>query len=185
MLALIKEYKSDFLIGGNPFMTLVKAITGQQISLESAKSVFNRLLERCPVLLPSHLDELSIVDLREIGYSKRKALCIKELGKTFQQKNWDAEQLSIMKYTTIYDELISLKGIGEWTIHMFAIFYRGETDIFPTKDIGIIKAIEKIYFSGESQPVAKLTQFSKKWMPYRTGACWYLWRYLDDEPVLY
>ncbi len=185
MLSIMKKHESNLLIGGDPFISLIKAITGQQISLEAAKSVFNLLHKHHPRLAPKSFEKLSIEDLRGFGYSRRKASCMKDLAKLFQQKKWTSKKLLTMEYDTIYQQLIPIKGIGEWTIHMFAIFHQGESDIFPTKDIGIIKAIEKIYFSGANKSIDEVIQCSKKWAPYRSAACWYLWRTLDAEPVLY
>ena len=88
-------------------------------------------------------------------------------------------------YKHIYDELITIKGVGPWTAEMFGMFYLLEKDIFPIKDIGIIRAMNNIYGDGESLSLEKIIEISEQWRPYRSVACWFLWRSIDSEEVLY
>ena len=87
---------------------------------------------------------------------------------------------------TIYDELITIKGIGPWTAEMFGMFYLLEKDIFPIKDIGIIRAMNQVYGNeGEALDLNEIIKIADKWKPYRSVACWFLWRSIDGEEVSY
>ena len=89
-------------------------------------------------------------------------------------------------YQSIYDELITIKGIGPWTAEMFGMFYLLEKDIFPIKDIGIIRAMNQVYGNeGEALDLNEIIKIADKWKPYRSVACWFLWRSIDGEEVSY
>jgi DNA-3-methyladenine glycosylase II len=88
-------------------------------------------------------------------------------------------------FKSIYDELITIKGVGPWTAEMFGMFYLLEKDIFPIKDIGIIRAMNQIYGEGKPLDLEKIIAISETWRPYRSVACWFLWRSIDSEEVLY
>ena len=79
-------------------------------------------------------------------------------------------------------ELLAIKGVCEWTLEMFQIFYLMDANVFPVKDIGLINTIKKLYGINDLEEIKKL---ANKWEPYRTVATWYIWRSLDDEPVQY
>ena len=90
------------------------------------------------------------------------------------------------EFLNIYDELITIKGIGPWTAEMFGMFYLLESDIFPLKDLGIIRAINQLYCVDEVPlKIDQVIAISDRWKPYRTVASWYLWRSIDNEAVLY
>ena len=75
--------------------------------------------------------------------------------------------------------------MGPWTAEMFGMFYLLEKDIFPIKDIGIIRAMNNIYGDGESLSLEKIIEISEQWRPYRSVACWFLWKSIDSEEVQY
>ena len=84
-----------------------------------------------------------------------------------------------------FDNLIEIKGVGNWTIHMFLMFSYGSSNIFPTGDLGFLKAISKLYKVQLPISERKLKLLYKKWSPYSSQATWYLWRSLDPIPVNY
>ncbi len=88
-----------------------------------------------------------------------------------------------MKDTEILKQLITIKGVGQWTAEMFLIFYLNSPDIFPIADIGLINAIKNLYGSNLSKQ--EILELSKEWQPYRTVASWYLWLSLDPVTVQY
>ncbi|WP_338063329.1 hypothetical protein [cyanobacterium endosymbiont of Rhopalodia gibberula] len=85
----------------------------------------------------------------------------------------------------VYKQLISIKGIGQWTTEMFLIFYLNRPDIFPIADLALINAINYYYAQKSSLSKANIMDLSEQWRPYRTMATWYLWRSLDPVPVQY
>jgi len=88
-------------------------------------------------------------------------------------------------YLSIYEELITIKGIGPWTAEMFGMFHLLEKDIFPLKDVGVIRAMNQLYNNGKKLEIDRIIEISDTWRPYRSVACWFLWRSIDSEEVLY
>lgn len=205
--ALIKEYSDTKLYSNqDPFRTLIKSVVGQQISVKAADSIWSRLEARLGTdLLFSDFLNPSEENLREIGFSRMKINysinisnylnnifissdlyepeknltrpCLGNLQKTILNKYFDS-----LDSKQLRKELLAIKGVGEWTLEMFQIFYLMDANVFPVKDIGLINTIKKLYGINELGEIKKL---AKKWEPYRTVATWYLWRSLDDEPVQY
>ena len=185
MKRLIEEFGAPDFNGVNDyFNALSKSIIYQQLSGKAARTIYNRFLglfdNNLP--LPQDVIKIDIPTLRSIGISQQKSKYIKGLADYFSNGgskiNFDA--LSDIK---VGNELIQLKGIGQWTVDMFLMFTLHRTDILPVADLGIQKGI-KILFNMKSLPSKKyMIQKSKPWQPYRTVACWYLWRIVDDEIV--
>ena len=88
-------------------------------------------------------------------------------------------------FESVYQELITIKGVGPWTAEMFGMFYLLEKDIFPIKDIGIIRAMNQIYGDGNILSKNQIIEISEQWKPYRSVACWFLWKSIDSEDVQY
>ena len=164
------------------FNALSKSIMYQQLSGKAARTIYNRFLELFSNKLPkaSEVININISKLRSIGISKQKSSYIIGLAEYFYKngKKIDFENLSDLK---VSQELIKIKGIGQWTIDMFLMFTLQRADVLPVGDLGIQKGI-KIMFNMKNLPSNKyMIQKSKKWRPYRTVACWYLWRMIDEE----
>ncbi|NQY79217.1 MAG: DNA-3-methyladenine glycosylase 2 family protein [Candidatus Caenarcaniphilales bacterium] len=205
--SLIKEY-SDTKLHSNqdPFVTLLKSIVGQQISVKAADSIWARLEDKLGSdLLFSDFLNPSEEALRGIGFSRMKiqysinianylnsiflASDLYKPEKKLARKCLGNLQRAILnKYfmslnsKELRTELLAIKGVGEWTLEMFQIFYLMDANVFPVKDIGLINTIKKLYGINDLEEIKKL---ANKWEPYRTVATWYIWRSLDDEPVQY
>jgi DNA-3-methyladenine glycosylase II len=125
--------------------------------------------------------------LKSCGLSHQKTQYILNIANHYKINQIDDELYwKGREFSNIYNELISIKGIGPWTAEMFGMFYLLERDIFPIKDLGIIKAINQIYCVDEEPlNIEQIITISGRWKPYRTVACWYLWRSIDNEAVLY
>lgn len=191
---LQKEPKMKRLIDefGNPefhdindnFNALSKSIIYQQLSGKSAQTIYNRFLKLFDQQLPQadNVLQIDIPTLRSIGLSQQKSKYINGLADYF------ANSGSKMNFGNLSDievghELIQLKGIGQWTVDMFLMFTLHRTDILPLGDLGIQKGIQ-ILFNMKNLPSKKyMLQKAKPWQPYRTIACWYIWRIVDDEIV--
>jgi DNA-3-methyladenine glycosylase II len=178
---------------GDAFTTLARSIVGQQISVKSAKSVWERLVvalggtpeaERAP-LSPSVMLSKSTDELRQAGLSARKVEYVFDLARHFAEGRVHAGQWQEMEDEAIIDELIGIRGIGRWTAEMFLIFYLMRPNVLPLDDLGLIKGISQSYFSGEPVSRAEARDIAEAWSPYRTVGTWYLWRSLDPLPVAY
>jgi DNA-3-methyladenine glycosylase II len=183
MIKLINEFeKPKFKKINNNFNSLCKIIIYQQLSGKAAKTIYNRFLElfnnKSPIA--KEVVKIDTPTLRYIGISKQKSNYIIGLANYFFREG-DRIDFNALSDTEIGNELIKLKGIGQWTIDMFLMFTLYRTDILPVGDLGIQKGIKKL-FNMKNLPSNKyMIEKSKPWMPYRTIACCYLWRIVDDE----
>ncbi len=186
MAKLIKRHPNDKLRNrGDSLQTLLRAIVGQQISVKAADSVWLKLESVSGEINLDSLLKLDHEQLRNAGLSRQKASYIQNIVTFYGENSITDGYWKNQSYEKSYKELITIKGVGRWTIEMFAIFYLHEPDIFSVGDIGIQKAINQLYFNGQPQSKEALEQFSQQWRPYRTVALWYLWRHIDPEPVNY
>ena len=188
-LAKILKQHSQYSITsrGEALETLLRSIVGQQISVKAAASVWKKLTNLIGSIKSENVLSASTENLKSCGLSKQKAQYIINIAENFKANQivshsyWKGRT-----YLSIYDELIMIKGIGPWTAEMFGMFYLLEKDIFPIKDIGIIRAMNRLY--GNNKKVLDLDEIIKisdTWKPYRSVACWFLWRSIDSKEVLY
>ena len=177
---------------GDGFATLARSIVGQQISVKAADSVWTRLKERCPEMTPREVLGRRIPTLRACGLSERKAQYLRDLARHFADGRIDLQQLARQSDDAVIGCLTDIRGIGRWTAEMFLIFNLLRPDVLPLDDLGLLKAIGRLYFGGESTTALlrgpgrdKVAQLGARWAPYRSVATWYLWRSLDPVPVEY
>ncbi len=185
MARLIETYPETLVRTGDSFHTLARAIIGQQISIKAADSVWSRLLRQIGAVTPATIMAQTEENLRRAGLSGAKARYLRNVARHFLEHgitdgHWEGRELR-----DIGEELLALKGIGAWTLEMFAIFHLHEPDVFSAGDIGLQKAAGRLYFDTPRIGKKALEALSLRWRPYRTVAAWYLWRYLDPEPVCY
>jgi len=185
---IIKKYNKSVLIGSdNSLETLIRSVVGQQISVKAAASVWQKMASLIGKLSADNILLVNKEKLKSCGLSHQKTQYILNIANHYKNHHIDDEfYWNDREFSNIYDELISIKGIGPWTVEMFGMFYLLEKDIFPIKDLGIIKAINQIYCVDEGPlKIDQIITISDRWKPYRTVACWYLWRSIDNEAVLY
>ena len=156
------------------FECILHSIVAQQISKAAAESTWRKLNEQLDKITPQRLIALDPTKLKQAGFSRPKISYAHNLSK--YALDHDIEKLAQADYKTIYNSLIKIKGVGQWTIDMFAIFYAFQADIFPKGDIAVLNSIRHFY--NQSQPLStpKLTKITKIWAPYRTVATLYLWK---------
>jgi|TARA_B100001540_G_scaffold228865_1_gene203058 DNA-3-methyladenine glycosylase II len=183
IMKIIKLYSGDKMqLKNNAFLTLVRSVVGQQISVKAADSVWKKLEELCrDSIEPERIKSFSEDELRSAGLSRSKANYIQNIAKSdILEVDWsnldDEEAINL---------LCKIKGIGRWTAEMFLIFHLARPNILPLGDIGLIKAIELNYNNGEKMSKEELEAYGQKWSPWCTVATWYLWRSLDPIPVNY
>lgn len=174
---------------GDAFTTLARSIVGQQISVKAAQSVWNRLVALLPGQ-PARIDPaavlaLDVPTLRGAGLSARKVEYLCDLARHFDGGKVHVAQWAAMDDVAIIDELVAIRGIGRWTAEMFLIFHLMRPDVLPLDDVGLIKGIGALYFSGEPVSRAEARELGDAWAPFRSVATWYIWRSLDPLPVDY
>ena len=183
---LIQTYRNEYLnLNSNYFHSLINSIIGQQISVSAADSMKTKFFKLKRNITPQTVSKLSTTDLRKCGLSRQKILYIRNISKFFLQNKKFIKNINKSSEEEIYNNLIEIKGVGNWTIHMFLMFSYGSSNIFPTGDLGFLKAISKLYNVQLPISEKKLKLLYKKWSPYSSQATWYLWRSLDPIPVNY
>lgn len=174
---------------GDAFTTLARSITGQQISVKAAQSVWDRfasLVGGVPTrLTPQAVLQQPATALRQAGLSQRKAEYLLDLARHFDSGLVHVAQWQKMDDEAIVAELVAIRGIGRWTAEMFLIFHLMRPNILPLDDLGLLKGISLNYFSGEPVSRSEAREVGEAWAPFRSVATWYIWRSLDPLPVDY
>ncbi len=187
-LGVIISHHKDYSISsrGEAYETLIRSIVGQQVSVKAAASVWNKIIDLIPIIEPNKVLSTNKEKLKNCGLSKQKTQYILNISEHFNiNKIIDDTYWEGRTYLSIYEELITIKGIGPWTAEMFGMFHLLEKDIFPLKDVGVIRAMNQLYNEGKKLEINKIIEISDNWKPYRSVACWFLWRSIDNEEVLY
>lgn len=184
MAAIVSGFRGETLKRSeNAYATLARAIVGQQISVAAAASVWQRLEKRIKPLTPEKVKRCRMTTLRSCGLSAGKALYVKNVAVVFADH--DNDYWHGLPEDEVRKRLLDIKGVGEWTWQMFAIFHLALPDILPLGDLGLVNAIQKNYGRGKTLSATQLSRITDQWQPWRTVATWYLWRSIDPEPVAY
>jgi len=185
---LIPQYPDVWLTArSTPFVTLARAIIGQQISTKAADAIWQRVVECCGAKNPTAAATLDAGHerLRAAGLSQRKTEYLLDLARHFHERLVHPARWGDMDDEAIIKELTAIRGIGRWTAEMFLIFNLRRPDVLPLDDLGLARAISLHYYSGEPVSRFEAREVSQAWQPWRTVATWYLWRSLDPNPVQY
>ena len=186
MARIMREHPKVFLARrGEPFLTLARAIVGQQISVKAAQSVWDRLAACVGAVTPQSVLAKPRPELRACGLSERKTEYIADLAQHFADGAVHVHRWPEMTDEEIIAELLGVRGIGRWTAEMFLIFNLLRPDIFPLDDLGLQKGIRLAYFKGRKVSLRTMRRLGEAWRPWRSVATWYLWRSLDPLPVEY
>jgi DNA-3-methyladenine glycosylase II len=173
--------KYSIKIRTNAFQSLVESIIYQQLAGSAANVIYTRLINHYNNVLPKPMQIISTSDIElksKIGLSSNKVQYLKDLSTKVEQGKINLELLSRMSDEEVIAELTLVKGIGRWTAEMFLIFCLGRPDILPVTDLGIRKAVHKLYSLPELPKPVELLAISQPWRPHRTVASWYLWKSL-------
>jgi len=186
MARIMREHPKVFLARrGEPFLTLARAIVGQQISVKAAQSVWDRLVACVGDVTPQGVLLKERKLLRACGLSDRKTEYIADLAQHFADGAIHEHRWPEMPDEEIIAELVAVRGIGRWTAEMFLMFNLMRPDVFPLDDLGLQKGIRVAYFKGRKVSVRTMKRLGEGWRPWRSVATWYLWRSLDPVPVEY
>ena len=185
MQVLIEKFgRPNFKIGQDYFQSLFRSIVFQQLSGEAAQTIYKRLVKLIPEtsnLCPNEVLKIEKNDMSKAGLSSQKINYVRNLADYFENNSFQKKDVERMTDEEISRELTQIKGIGQWTVDMFLMFTLNRADILPYGDLGIQKGIMKILNKKNLPSKKEMENCSKKWMPYRTIACWYLWRITDDK----
>ncbi len=186
MAAIIKRHPAVYLVPrGDPFLTLARAIVGQQISTKAAQSVWNRFSDCVSTVSPELVLKAKTKDLRACGLSGRKCEYICDLARRFADGQVHVHRWPQMSDEEVIADLVQVRGIGRWTAEMFLMFSLLRPDVFPLDDIGLQRGLRVAYHGGRKISLRTMKARGESWRPWRTVASWYLWRSLDPLPVEY
>ena len=184
---IINKFNKGFLTTRkDPFFSLCRTIIGQQISTKAADSVWLKFEKKCKrKILPINVLKLSSSSLRSAGLSRQKVSYLKNIAKSFKNKSFNIRNLKKMDDEQAISYITQLKGLGIWSAQMFLMFNLNRPDIFPTKDIGLVRAISKNYKTSYPPSERFLNKISKLHLGYRSVFTWYMWRSIDPIDVEY
>ena len=184
---IIKKFNKGFLTTRkDPFFSLCRTIIGQQISTKAADSIWSKFEIKCnKKIIPDAVLKLTSRSLRNVGLSRQKINYLKNIAKSFKNKSFNVKNLKKMDDDLAIDYITQLKGLGVWSAQMFLMFNLNRPDIFPTKDIGLIRAISKNYKTSYPPSERFLNKISKMHSGYRSVFTWYMWRSIDTVDVEY
>src|SRR3954463_15208089 len=188
LAALIEDFGGPLAVEhdarGRPadlYGALLRSITGQQLSVKAARAIYGRLIERFGGRPPTPA-ELLAGDPEAMraaaGLSRAKVASLRSLAEHVLDGELELAALGELPDDEVIRELVAVKGIGEWTAHMFLMFTLHRPDVLAAGDVGVRNAFRAAY--GEH---ADLAEAAEAWRPHRTRACLYLWRSLDNAPT--
>jgi len=170
--------------GPAEFSSVAEAIVYQQLNGKAAVTIFNRFADLAGrPLTPEGILKLSDAQLRGVGLSKQKSSYLKDLSAKTAGGQLDFAKLPEMADDEVIAHLTQVKGIGVWTAHMFLMFSLRRPNVLPTGDYGIQMAMKKLYKKRKLPKPKDMEKIAKPWEPYRSVACWYLWRALDIKTL--
>jgi DNA-3-methyladenine glycosylase II len=166
------------------FCSLAEAIVYQQLNGKAAVTIFSRFAALAgEPLTPEGILKLSDQQLRSVGLSKQKSAYLKDLAAKTAAGLLDFARLPELTDEEVIQHLTQVKGIGVWTAHMFLLFSLRRPNVLPTGDYGVQMAIRKHYKKRKLPKPKDMEKIAKPWEPYRSVACWYMWRSLDIKTV--
>jgi DNA-3-methyladenine glycosylase II len=172
----------------NYYWELVDSIISQQLSVKAAASIERRFQELFNSEFPKPEQILDSPDdsLRSVGLSRPKVGYIKNLAEHIVSGQLVPSKLGELEDSEIIEKLTAVKGIGEWTAHMFLMFCMARVNILPTGDLGIVNSIKQLYGFDHKPTALEIKQLAEdnRWAPYETIASWYIWQNLGNKPSL-
>jgi DNA-3-methyladenine glycosylase II len=164
------------------FSALARAITGQQLSTKAASTIFGRLVALMPDgVTPAALSALTDEQLRKVGMSRQKITYFRDLCEKALTGVVPFDALDTLTDDEVIAALTKVKGIGRWSAEMFLMFRLHRPDVLPVDDLGILNAVKNVYRLRKRPTAERVRKIGEAWKPYRSVACWYLWRSLDNE----
>jgi DNA-3-methyladenine glycosylase II len=165
------------------FSTLLHIILEQQVSLASAKAAHSKLLELVSPLTPQAFLRLDDATLKAVGFSRQKTAYGRNLARSIAEGDLDLNALASMDDAAVRSELVKIKGIGRWTTDIYLLMVLRRPDIWPTGDLALATAAQKLKRLKTRPTTADLEAMSARWRPWRAVAARILWHYYLSELV--
>jgi DNA-3-methyladenine glycosylase II len=186
LAALIKQHGpcglSDALRVDH-FAAIVRAIIFQQLSTKAASTIHGRMVAMLPAgeVTPQALAAVSEAQFRSAGVSRQKARYLRDLCEKTVAGDVNLDVIESLDDEDVIAALTKVKGVGRWTAEMFLMFRLQRPDVLPLGDLGILTAVQRAYGLRKRPTPDRLRRLGDAWKPYRSVACWYLWRSLDNQ----
>ncbi|HUJ94060.1 MAG TPA: DNA-3-methyladenine glycosylase [Terriglobales bacterium] len=182
LIHLVGPCRMEF--GSPEFHSLAEAIIYQQLNGKAAFTIYKRFAELAgEPLTPQGILKLSEGQMRSVGLSKQKSSYLKDMAERAASGALDFTRLPGMTDDEVVKHLTQVKGVGVWTAHMFLIFALRRQNVLPTGDYGVQMAMKKHYKKRKLPTPIQMEKIARPWEPYRSVACWYLWKSLDVKTV--
>lgn len=165
-----------------PFTALAYSIASQQLSVKAADTIFNRFCDLFPpdrIPDPQKIVTMNGDTIRAVGFSRPKVSFLQDLAAQVVDKRLPLETLHALPDEEVLRTLTAVKGIGRWTAEVYLLFRLGRMDVFPADDLGLVKAVQKVYGLRKKPSRDRVMKIAEPWRPYRSVAAWYLWRSLS------
>lgn len=162
-----------------PLAALVRALVSQQLSTKAADTIHKRVLLLMPELTAQNLLRVSPADLRAAGLSGPKVSYLRDLAERVDDGRLDLHSLGRMSDDEVIEAIVAVKGFGRWSAQMFLMFCLHRPDVLPTGDLGIVKGMQGVLGMKRRPAVRTMERAAEAWQPYRSIACWYVWRSLE------
>jgi DNA-3-methyladenine glycosylase II len=168
---------------GTHFGAVARAIVYQQLSGKAANTIHTRFEGLYEGRAPTPAELLATAEsaLRGVGLSRQKIGYLRDLATQVHGGVVPIDAIHTLDDEDVIAALTQIKGVGRWTAEVFLMFRLGRLDVLPVNDLGVQKAVMLAYRLRKMPTTKKILALSEKWRPYRTIACWYLWRSLDSE----
>jgi DNA-3-methyladenine glycosylase II len=170
---------------GEHYGGLLRAIVGQQLSTRAAASIWLRLIGQFDGRPPTP-EQVLAADAEELraaaGLSRAKTAYLRSLAEHVLDGSLELDRLDQLDDDAVIAELVAVKGIGEWSAHMFLMFQLERPDVLAPGDLGIRRGVQVTYGLAELPSAKEVIAIAEPWRPYRTAACRYLWRAVDAPP---
>ena len=180
LIQATQPFQLDKVLAESPYEALLESIAYQSISGKAAATIFGRIKalgENGRPPTPTKMLKIPSAKLRKAGLSGAKVAAMKDLAKkTMEGIVPTHEQALLLSDDELVERLVSVRGIGAWTVEMFLIFRLGRPDVLPVHDLGVKKGWSVAYGKRHMPTPKELLKFGERWRPYRTVASWYMWR---------
>jgi len=163
---------------------LVGSIVSQQLSTKAAATIFSRFVALFPGgAIPSAaaIDALTDAQLRGVGFSGQKVGYLRDLCARIADGRLQLDALDALPDDQVIERLTAVKGFGRWTAEMFLMFRLHRPDVLPVDNLGIVKAVQRMYGLRKRPKPVRILKMGEAWRPYRSVASWYLWQFLKAK----
>ncbi len=167
------------------FATLVHIILEQQVSLASARAAYDQLRNKIGIITPKKVLALSDEELKGCYFSRQKTIYVRHLASALVNKELDLHTLDQLSNEEIRTKLITIKGIGHWTIEVYLMMVLHRCDLFPLGDIALINSLKDVKGLTKSTSKEEIGEIALRWKPYRTIAAFLLWHaYINKRNMI-